>query len=151
MSDFLVDTNVLVYAYDPSDDSKRQRGIAVLERLGDSGRGVLTTQVLGEFFVTVTRKIPSPLSPEQAERSLTNYVRSWTVFDLTPAVVLEAARAVRQYQMAYWDALVWSSAKLNQVAYVLTEDLTDGTLIENVRFVNPLSDSFDLAMLDTRA
>ena len=86
MSAFLVDTNVLVYAYDPSDGAKRERAIAVLDRLGAAQMGALSPQILGEFFVTVTRKIPSPLTPAQAERSLTNYVRSWAVLDLTSAI-----------------------------------------------------------------
>lgn len=147
MSAFLVDTNVLVYAYDPSDGTKRERAVAVLERLGTAQMGVLSPQILGEFFVTVTRKIPSPLTPAQAERSLTNYVRSWTVLDLTSAIVLEAVRGLQRTSLSYWDALVWSTAKLNQVPYVLSEDFSDGILLEGVRCLNPFAETFDLAVL----
>ena len=147
MSACLVDTNVLVYAYDPSDGAKRERAIAVLERLGASQLGALSPQILGEFFVTVTRKIPSPLTSAQAERSLTNYVRSWAVLDLTSAIVLEAVRGLQRHNLSYWDALVWSTAKLNQVPYVLSADFTDGILLEGVRFLNPFAEAFDLAAL----
>ena len=57
---FFLDTNVLVYAYDPADAAKRTRAMTVVERLGSRQRGVLSAQVLSEFFVTVTRKIVPP-------------------------------------------------------------------------------------------
>ncbi|HXG36684.1 MAG TPA: PIN domain-containing protein [Dehalococcoidia bacterium] len=144
---FLVDANVLVYAYDPTDGRKRERAISILDHLSATQLGVLSVQVLGEFFVTVTRKIPSPLTPNQAERSVTNYIRSWPVFDLTPLIVLEALRGVQRHKISYWDSLIWATARLNQVPYVLTEDLDDGALLEGVRFLNPFSASFDLALL----
>ncbi len=147
MSAFLVDTNVLVYAYDASDGAKRRRAITVLERLGASGLGSLSSQILGEFFVTVTKKIPSPMTPAEAERSLTNYVRSWAVHDLTPAIVLEAVRGLQRSGLPYRDALIWSTAKLNQISYVLSEDFADGQLLEGVRFLNPFAEKFDLALL----
>ncbi len=143
---FLADTNVLVYAYDPSDGTKRERATEVLERLGARQAGALTVQVMGEFFVTVTRKIPSPLTPAEAERSLTNYARSWLVYDLTSSIVLEAVRGVQRHSLSYWDALIWATAKLNQVPYVLTEDMQHDFLLEGVRFQNPFVAEFDLAL-----
>ena len=68
---FLVDTNVLVYAYDLAEPAKRPWAVTVLRRLHARGTGALTTQVLSEFFVTVTRKIPAPLTLQQAEQALT--------------------------------------------------------------------------------
>jgi predicted nucleic acid-binding protein len=100
-SAFLVDTNVLVYAYDPTDGDKRKRSVEVLESLGIRQIGSLSAQILGEFFVTVTRKIPSPMTEEEAERSVTNYVRSWVVYDLTKSIVLEAMRGLQQHHLSY--------------------------------------------------
>ncbi len=65
----LVDTNVLVYAYDRSEPEKQRRALEVLDRLAV---GVLSTQVLAEFFVAVTRKIPAPLSAEEAYERVHN-------------------------------------------------------------------------------
>jgi predicted nucleic acid-binding protein len=144
---YFVDTNILVYAYDPTDQAKQQRALAVLVDLAARGQGILSTQVLGEFFNTLTRKIPSPLSPARAEISLTNYVRTWTVYDVTPAIVLEAVRALQRYQLPYWDALIWATAKLNAVPTVLSEDFSDGLLLEGVRFLDPLRPAFDPATL----
>jgi predicted nucleic acid-binding protein len=144
----LVDTNVLVYAYDGADPAKQERAISVLGRLADSSRGVLTTQVLGEYFVTVTRKITPAMTLAEAERSVANYARSWLVLPLTPARVVEATRGVRRHGLSYWDSLIWAVAKHHGLSGVLSEDFSDGARIEGVRFHNPFSPTFDLAMLD---
>lgn len=145
---FFVDTNVLLYAYDPEEGDKQSQAMSVLARLGTTRRGSISAQVLGEFFVTVTRKITPPLTLEEAEQRVTNYVRSWVVYDLTEAVVAEAMRGVGQHQFPYWDGLIWATAKLHRVANVLSEDFSDGRLIEGVRFLNPFAESFDMSVLD---
>jgi predicted nucleic acid-binding protein len=144
---FLVDTNVLAYAYDPRDPDRQARAAACLRSLGANGQGALSVQVLGEFFWVATRRLDPPLTAEEAERSITNYVRSWPVYPITSQAVLEAVRAVRQHQFAYWDALIWATAKLNGVLSVLTEDRPSSSLIEGVRFINPLDQEFDLSRL----
>ena len=198
----LVDTNVLVYAYDASESGKQARAIEVLARLGACpetrshalasesqarqgrrerqyagilarprtphraglqppgragafpdrplerlGVGALSAQVLGEFFRTVTRKIPVPLTTDEAERSVGRYARTWPVHAVSVPAVLEAIRGVQRYRLSYWDGLIWATAKLNGVPTVLSEDFSDGLLLEGVRFVNPLAPAFDLASL----
>lgn len=144
---FLVDTNVLVYSYDSRDLFKWQRAVDVLARLEQEARGAISTQIAGEFFNTVTRRIPRPLSAAEGERALTTLVRTWQVFDLTFDVVLEAVRGVQRYQFSYWDALIWATAKLNGVPTVLSEDFNDGALLENVRFRNPFAAGFAITSL----
>ena len=61
-----VDTNVLVYAYDRSEPEKQRRALTVLDHLVLTGTGAISTQVLAEFFVAVTRKITYPLSVGEA-------------------------------------------------------------------------------------
>jgi predicted nucleic acid-binding protein len=78
----------------------------VLEQLAATGRGALSAQVLGEFFVVVTRKLRSPLTAAEAERSLTHYTRSWTVLPIDAPTVREAARGTQRFQLSYWDALI---------------------------------------------
>jgi predicted nucleic acid-binding protein len=56
-------------------------------------------------------------------------------------------RAVQRYQFAYWDALIWATAKLNNVLTILTEHQPSAPLIEGVRFVDPLVAAFDIAQL----
>ncbi|MHB8377944.1 MAG: PIN domain-containing protein [Dehalococcoidia bacterium] len=143
----LVDTNVLVYAYDPADPAKRERAIAVVEHLASTRSGALTAQILGEFFVTVTRKITPPLTSVEAERSVANYLRSWQVYGVTPADVGQAVRCTRRHGFSYWDALIWAVAKRRGVGTILSEDFTDGARVEGVRFINPFTARFELSIL----
>ena len=140
---YLVDTNVLIYAYDTRDAAKRSRAIAIIRRLGTLRTGALSAQVLGEFFWNATRRLRQPLSEADAEQQLVLWVRSGTVFDITPPIVLEAVRGAQRYRLPYWDALIWATAKLNGVPTVLSEDFNDGALVEGVRFRNPFPPAFD--------
>ena len=148
MAGFLVDTNVLVYAYDQTDGSKRSQATEVLRIVGRNGTGVLSTQVLSEFFVTVTRKIPTPLSHFEAAEKITRYIESWIVCYITTFVVSEAIRGVSAHQLPYYDALVWATARLNQVSNIVTEDGRHGRLIEGVRYLNPFHPQFDLSAIE---
>ena len=107
-----------------------------------AGTGFLSTQVLAEFYHTVTLKLASPLTPDQAYRCLEHYVQVWTVLDVTPQIVLEAARGTRAYSLRFWDAQIWAAAKLNGVSAVLSEDFAAGAEIEQVRFANPFAQTF---------
>lgn len=137
---FFVDSNILVYTYDISDLQKQKAALRVLDRLASSGTGVVSTQVLAEFFVTVTneRKFPNALSVVQAMNRVQNYMQAWEVVEVTGMIVLEAIRGVRDYQFSFWDAQIWATAKLNQIPVVYSEDFNVGAVIEGVHFVNPI-------------
>lgn len=148
MAVFLIDTNILVYAYDQSEGTKRQQAIDVLETIGVQEIGFFSTQILGEFFLTVTRKIPTPLSVNDASSAVAGYLESWPVIDITGSVVIEAMRGVGQHQMHYYDSLIWAAARLNQIKEILTEDGQHGRVIEGVRYLNPFHPQFDMAALE---
>lgn len=144
-ANILVDTNVLVYAYDRAAPDKQHTAVAVLDTLVRRRIGVVSTQVLSEFFVAVTRKIGQPLSAADARRRIEVYLQTWTVLDLTGMIVLEAARGVETYQFSFWDAQIWAAARLNQIPLVFSEDFNAGATIEGVQFVNPFAPTFQLA------
>ena len=133
----LVDTNILVYAYDPSDKRKSRRAIEVLTLLEFTKRGVLSTQILSEFFNTVTRNIPNPLDPSNARVTVQRFIEHWEIVPVTSDVVLEGMRGSIEHQLSYWDSLIWAAAKLNDVDTILSEDFSHGQVIEGVRVVNP--------------
>jgi predicted nucleic acid-binding protein len=141
----LVDTNALVYAYDRAEARKQKRALETLRRLSMVGRGRLSAQILGEFFRAVTLKIPSPLNPSDAYGQIITLIRAFSPLPITPLIVLEAARGVRDHRLNYWDAQVWATARLNQIPLVLSEDFKDGFVLDGVRFVNPFARAFDLA------
>ncbi len=140
-----VDTNVLVYVYDRSDPVKQRRALEVLDQLRLTGAGLISTQVLAEFFNATTRRLRAPLTIEEAYGRLEMLIQVWTVVELSGLTVLEAARAVRDYQMSFWDAQIWATARLNQIPIVFSEDFNSGAMIEGVRFANPFAADFVVA------
>jgi predicted nucleic acid-binding protein len=140
----MVDTNVLLYAYDRGEPSKQPQALALLDRLAVNDLGVLTSQVLAEFFVNATRRLRPPLTTEEAYGCIQNYLLSWEILDISGLIVLEAVRGVRTYQMSYWDAQIWASAKMNQIPVVFSGDFGSRVIIEGVRFVNPFESNFKI-------
>ena len=141
---FFVDTNILVYAYDRSEPRKQHQALALMDALVTGGLGAISVQVLSEFFVVVTRKLPEPLSVSEAYDRIEQFLRFWPVCNLTGMVALEAARGVRDHQLSFWDAQIWAAARLNQIHIVLSEDFNSGQVIEGVRFINPFDETFRL-------
>jgi predicted nucleic acid-binding protein len=143
---FLVDTNVLIYAYDAADPAKRQRALDVLAAL-TTGRGALSVQVLGEFYTNVTYKPQVPLTAAEARDSSIRYCLSWPILALTERTFLDALVGVFMYQLSYWDALIWATARENDIPNVVTEDQEHARLIGEVRYLNPFSPAFEMSLL----
>lgn len=141
MTTILVDTNLLVYAYDPRDEAKNERAQQVLQRLRRSRRGVISVQSLAEFM-RASQKLA--LSPDDALRIVQAFAVSWPILDLTPALVFEAGRGVSRYALAYYDAQIWAAARLNQIGVIFSEDFNPGSILEGVRFVNPFTEEFEI-------
>jgi len=96
----------------------------------------------GGFYNAVTRRIAAPLTSEQANERIKNLAMAWPVLEITPLIAIEAARGASQHQMRIWDAQIWATARLNQIPVVLSEDFSDGAVIEGIRIVNPFTVSF---------
>src|SRR5687768_7199669 len=103
---FLVDTNVLVYMYDQNEPVKRERAIALYERLLALGVGALSVQILNEFFNATTRKLRPRLPIVDAIEVVSDLCSAWKVLDLQNQQVLDAIRAVAAYKLSYFDALI---------------------------------------------
>ena len=140
----ILDTNVLIYAHDRSEPEKQRQALEVLDRAQSTGNGALTTQILGEFFTTATRKLSASLPLKDTARQIELMARVWPVFDVTAFTILEALRGTLTYRLSYWDAQIWASARLNQIPIILSEDFNTGAVLEGVRFVNPFAEDFDL-------
>jgi predicted nucleic acid-binding protein len=136
----LLDTNILVYIYDPLDTAKQECAIAITDRLIRFGRAVISTQVLGEFFMATTRTRRSLLTPAEALARMRNYLAACHIVDITRLISLEAIRGVETHHFGFWDAQIWATARLNQIEEVYTEDFASGATVEGVRFTNPLID-----------
>ncbi len=133
-----VDSNVLVYAHDVSSAAKADRAQALLHELWTNGRGCLSIQVLQEFFVTVTRKVPRPLDASRAAQIVGDLAR-WRVHSPRPEDVLEAIEIHRRSRLAFWDALIVRSALQLGCGVVWSEDLHPGRVHPGVVVRNPFA------------
>lgn len=143
-SGMLIDTNLLVYMYDPRDRIKQAVSIDLVNALIARNQAILSVQCLSEFYRAVTGRIPERMTPTEALTRVTRLTENCRVLAITPAVVLEGCRGAAQHQISIWDGLIWAVAKLNQVSFVLTEDAQHGLLREGVQYLNPFSSNFDL-------
>ncbi|MEH1823536.1 MAG: PIN domain-containing protein [Nostoc sp.] len=136
----LLDTNILVHIYDPLDTAKQERAIAITDQLIRSGKAVISTQVLGEFFMATTRTRRLLLTPAEALVRMRNYLAACHIVDITRLISLEAIRGVETHHFSFWDAQIWATARLNQIEEIYTEDFASGATVEGVRFTNPFID-----------
>jgi predicted nucleic acid-binding protein len=131
-----VDANVLVYAFDGSAGAKKARAEALVTRLWDSGTGCLSVQVLQEFFVTITRKVPRPLPIETAAERIREFT-TWPVFSPGAHDVLAAIVLQQQSRLSFWDAMVVHAAAEAGCEILWSEDLNDGQQIRGLQVRNP--------------
>jgi predicted nucleic acid-binding protein len=131
-----VDTNVLVYAIDDSESAKRDRAREILAADDAGTRLVLSTQVLSEFYVVVTRKLEQPMAPDDAAEAVRE-LSKLSVVGSDVALVADGIRLSRTAQVSLWDALIVAAAKVAGCERVLTEDLADGAEIDGVQIENP--------------
>jgi len=132
-----VDTNILIYAHDVDAGAKHQVAKTVLRELWSQRSGVLSMQVLQEFYVNVTRKIASPLSKDVA-RLVVNSYSVWCI-ETTPAEITTAFRIEDESRIGFWDALIVAAAVKCGALRILSEDLNAKQVVAGVRIENPFA------------
>ena len=130
------DTNILVYMYDRRDPAKQARAFKVTGEAITNGSGVISVQVLGEFFNTVTGRIPNPMSIEAAEDAISIFA-TMPVVALDLVLVRRAVATCNRYQVSYWDALIIAAAERAGCARIISEDLNPGQLYHGIAVVSP--------------
>jgi predicted nucleic acid-binding protein len=133
------DTNVLVYLFDADSPDKQSRARDALRERLESGAVVVSTQVLQEFFVAVTRKLARPLPADEAEAALRRLM-DLPVVQVDPDQILAAAATSRRDRISFWDALILTAASAAGCQEVLSEDLQHGRSFGRLRIVDPFRD-----------
>ena len=133
-----VDTNILIYAHDVDAGAKHQVAKNVLRELWSQRSGVLSMQVLQEFYVNVTRKIASPL-PKDVARLVVNSYSVWCI-ETTPAEITTAFRIEDESRIGFWDALIVAAAVKCGALRILSEDLNAKQVVAGVRIENPFAE-----------
>ena len=129
------DTNVLVYMHDPRAAYKRDVALQLFRRHLYSETLVISTQVLQEFYVTISRKLEN-IKSGQARAITAEYARL-NVLTISPQHVLQAIDLQSRHKLSFWDSLILVSARAVGASLLLSEDLAHGRVYDGVRVENP--------------
>ena len=133
-----LDTNILVYAIDsdPAGQHKRREARELVHEHIVNRSGVISVQVMQEFFVTATRKIANKLSVDESLEFL-SYISVLEIVYPDEHLVFSAARKIKHDQISFWDAMIIHSARISGCTTLLSEDLQSGSEIDGVKIINP--------------
>jgi predicted nucleic acid-binding protein len=133
-----IDTNVLVYVFENSAGSKHEIASELFSRVMEERVGAISIQVLEEFYVVTTRKLPRPF-PENETLEILKQLSSWRIFSPHYGDVIEAIAVCRRHHISLWDAMIVQAAVKTNASVIWTEDLNNGQVIEGVRVKNPFA------------
>ncbi len=136
MTRCFLDSNVLVYAIDQSVPDKRELALDLIEQHLLNRSGVLSTQVLQEFFVASTRKLG--VDPVDAKNLVRDF-QTLHVIQVTPFLIDAAIDRSILSQLSFWDSLIVESALLAKCSTLLSEDLGDGQRFDSCQVSNPFA------------
>ena len=131
-----LDSNILVYAYDRHEPEKQVVAQDLLRKAVTEESAILSAQVLGEFFVVVTRRIKEPLPINDAENIL-DILAVLRVAEIDLPLVKQAISTQKHYGISYWDSLIVATAEREGCKKILSEDLNDGQKYNGVVIENP--------------
>ncbi|MCA1992405.1 MAG: PIN domain-containing protein [Coleofasciculus sp. S288] len=144
---YLLDTNIILYPNDPTDAARQRLASELLIRLVAESSAALPAQALAEFANVALRKFRPSMDWSSIYRKVEELKQAFPVLPLTPEVVLEALRGVRDHLFSYYDAQIWAVAKIYEIPVVLSEDFNSGSVIEGIMFLNPFDETFDLTTI----
>jgi predicted nucleic acid-binding protein len=131
-----VDTNVLVYARDRTDEEKHRRAMAWVAALWQERAGRLSWQVVQEYYVTVTRKLDPPRDRSDAREDVTSLV-TWRPIPIGLPTIDVAWGIEDRFGLSWWDALIVAAASSAGCRFLLTEDLQHDQDFGGLRVVDP--------------
>jgi len=134
---FFLDTNVFVYSFDASVPAKARRAMDLIRRAVATGKGIVSYQVVQEFFNVAFRRFAPPMTVAEAEQYLATIFRPLMAVHSSQALYLEALRLCERYSLSWYDALIVAAAIESQSSLLLSEDLQHGQRFDALRVQNP--------------
>lgn len=131
-----IDTNILVYAYDIKAKDKHEVAKNLVAECWNDRSGVISTQVLQEFYVTVTRKLSHALPLAEARASVQELL-AWSVYGITAFDVIEASELQEKLRLSFWDSLIVTAAQKSGVSVLYSEDMQHCQQIGKMTIINP--------------
>lgn len=139
MPDRLIDTNILVYAYDISEGEKHSVSRDLLKQIWEEGGGVVCLQNLMEFFVIITDKVENPISVTEAKTLIEDFLKSdnWRIIDRDADTFLNAVDLVSEHKIHLWDAVIAACMKENDITEIVTENKKDFEKVPDIKVTVP--------------
>ena len=134
---FFLDTNIFVYAFDTTAAAKARKAARLVRTAVDTGKGIVSYQVVQEFFNVALRRFAQPMSGAEAEQYLITVFRPLLAVHSSPALYVEALRITGKHRMAWYDSIIVASALEGQCDTLYSEDFQHGREIEGLRIENP--------------
>ena len=134
---FFLDTNIFVYSFDASSPKKAAQATKLIRKGIETRGGIVSYQVVQEFFNVALRRFAKPMSSLDAEQYLATTFRALLAVHSSPALYGEALRIGARFRLAWYDSLIVASAIEGQCDVLYSEDLQDGQHIGSVTICNP--------------
>lgn len=135
MSNVLIDTNILIYAWDSAEKQKQYKALRVLKETRN--QACLSVQNLSEFSSFMIR---NGCQLRWVQEVMSTYEMAMTILPIHSEHVQQAVKAVEQYQMSFWDAQIWAVARSNDISIIYSDDGPIGQVVEGIAYQNPLTD-----------
>lgn len=136
MTGVFVDSNVLVYVRDASEPEKQKAAAEWMRALWEARTGRLSTQVLSEFYVTVTGKLDPGLERAEARADVRS-LAAWHPLATDRSLIASAWEIEDRFGLSFWDALIVAAARRARCTHLLTEDLQDGQDLDGTLVIDP--------------
>lgn len=138
MSDrFFLDTNLFVYTFDGTAPAKAMKSAHLIRRAADTGEGIISYQVVQEFFNVAFRRFAQPMSAAEGEQYLITVLRPLLAVHSSPAIYFAALRIAEKHRISWYDSLIVAAALEGQCERLYSEDFQHGRKIEGIRVENP--------------
>jgi predicted nucleic acid-binding protein len=134
---FFLDTNIFAYTFDAKATTKARRASQLIRQAVDTGNGVVSYQVVQEFFNLAFRRFQHPMNVAEAEQYLITVFRPLLAVHSSPALYVEAMRITGRYRLSWYDSLVVAAALQSECGLLYSEDLQHGQTIEGLLIENP--------------
>ncbi len=138
---FLIDTNIIAYAYDLSEPLKREKCLSLIEEIFSGEKeAFITNQILGELFVTLTKNFKRPMEKEDAQIIISSIIKSnnWIKINYNHNTIERAIILSREYSLPFWDSLISATMIENNITVIYTENEKDFNKIQGIKVINPL-------------
>ena len=134
---YFLDTNIFVYSLDVTVPEKARRATALIREGLESGSGIVSYQVVQEFFSVAFRRFAKPMSAFAAEEYLNTTFRPLLVVHSSPALFVSALRVYAQHHFSWYDSVIVAAAQEARCSILYSEDMQDGQRVDDLRIKDP--------------